>query len=148
MINPWPMYEYLSQDKTHGGSEYLGRRDHYFMCGSKPNIPNDTPSQQTQNIYITFVQRRNNVFDVGPTLYKYHTNRLYLLVWCHYVHNKQYPAPAQCWVRGVQASPGFRQFRAAVCRHVPYHGLLPSLCWSAMFHSTWYIDRQCTDTKH
>ena len=28
------------------------------------------PSQQTQNIFITFVQRRPNVFDVGPTLYK------------------------------------------------------------------------------
>ena len=27
-------------------------------------------SQQTQNICITFVQRRHKVFDVGPTLYK------------------------------------------------------------------------------
>ena len=27
--------------------------------------------QQTQNISITFIQRRRNVFDVGPTLYKY-----------------------------------------------------------------------------
>ena len=26
--------------------------------------------QQTQNICITFVQRRPNIFDVGPTLYK------------------------------------------------------------------------------
>ena len=26
------------------------------------------PSQQTQNICITFIQRRPNVFDVGPTL--------------------------------------------------------------------------------
>ena len=30
-------------------------------------------SQQTQNICITFIQRRPNVFDVGPTLYKYYT---------------------------------------------------------------------------
>ena len=35
--------------------------------------------QQAQNICITFVQRRPDVFDVGPTLYKYHTNILCLL---------------------------------------------------------------------
>ena len=29
---------------------------------------------QTQNICITFVQRRPNVFDVGPPLYKSYTN--------------------------------------------------------------------------
>ena len=31
---------------------------------------NKPPSQRTQNICITIVQRRPNVFDVGPTLYK------------------------------------------------------------------------------
>ena len=31
-------------------------------------------SQQTQNFCITFIQRRPNVFDVGPTLYKCYTN--------------------------------------------------------------------------
>ena len=36
-------------------------------------------TQQTQSICITFVQRRPNVFDVGPTLYKCHTNVLFLL---------------------------------------------------------------------
>ena len=35
-------------------------------------------SQQTQNICTTFVQRRPNVIDVGPTLYKYYTNVLCL----------------------------------------------------------------------
>ena len=35
--------------------------------------------QQTQNICTTFVQRRPNVFDVGPTLYKCYTNVLCLL---------------------------------------------------------------------
>ena len=35
-------------------------------------------SQQTQNIYIAFVQRRPSVFDVGPTLYKCYTNVLCL----------------------------------------------------------------------
>ena len=36
-------------------------------------------TQQTQNICIKFVQRRPNVFDVGPTLYKWYTNVLWLL---------------------------------------------------------------------
>ena len=31
-------------------------------------------TQQTQNIFITFIQRRPNVFDVGPTLYKCYKN--------------------------------------------------------------------------
>ena len=35
--------------------------------------------QQRQNICITFVQRRPNVFDVGSTLYKCYTNLLCLL---------------------------------------------------------------------
>ena len=35
--------------------------------------------QQTQNICITFVQRRPNVFNAGPTLYKCHTNVLCLM---------------------------------------------------------------------
>ena len=34
--------------------------------------------QQTQNISITFLQRRPNVFDVGPTLHKCYTNVLCL----------------------------------------------------------------------
>ena len=34
------------------------------------NLHQRTPTQQTQNIFITCVQRRPNVFDVGPTLYK------------------------------------------------------------------------------
>ena len=36
-------------------------------------------SQQTQNICMTFVQRRSNVFDVSPTLYKCYTKVLCLL---------------------------------------------------------------------
>ena len=38
-------------------------------------------SQQTENICITFVQRRLNVFDVGPTLYKCYANVFRLLGW-------------------------------------------------------------------
>ena len=34
--------------------------------------------QQTQNICIKFIQRRPNVFDVGPALYKCYTNVLFL----------------------------------------------------------------------
>ena len=45
------------------------------------------PSRQTQYICITFVQRRANAFDVGPTLYKCYTNVLCLLGWClHTTH--------------------------------------------------------------
>ena len=36
-------------------------------------------AQQMKNICITFVQRRPNVFDVGPTLYKCYTDALCLL---------------------------------------------------------------------
>ena len=35
-------------------------------------------TQQAQIICITFVQRRLNVFDVGPTLYKCYANVLCL----------------------------------------------------------------------
>ena len=34
----------------------------------------ESVTQQKQNICITFIQRRPNVFDVGPTLYKCYTN--------------------------------------------------------------------------
>ena len=36
-------------------------------------------TQQTQNICITFIQRRPNVFDVVPALYKCYANVLCLL---------------------------------------------------------------------
>ena len=42
-------------------------------------LPN---SQQTQNICITFVQRRPNVFGVGVALYKCYINILCLLGYC------------------------------------------------------------------
>ena len=38
-----------------------------------------TITQETQNIYITSIQRRPNVFDVGPTLYRCYTNVSLLL---------------------------------------------------------------------
>ena len=38
-----------------------------------------SPFQQTQHICITFVQRRPNVYDVGPTLHKCYTDVLCLL---------------------------------------------------------------------
>ena len=41
-----------------------------------PASPGNT--QQTQNICITFIQRRPNVFDVGPTWYKCYANVLCL----------------------------------------------------------------------
>ena len=39
-------------------------------------------SQKTQHICIAFLQRRPNVLDVGPTLYKCYTDVLRLLA-CH-----------------------------------------------------------------
>ena len=48
-------------------------------CPKCASVPGFVPTQQTQNICITFVQRRPNVFNVGPTLYKYYTNVLCLL---------------------------------------------------------------------
>ena len=64
------------------------------------------PSQQTQNICITFVQRRPNVFDVSPTLYKCYTNVFRLLgmlfhtfqvVWSHRL--KSLPCMTSLWRR-------------------------------------------------
>ena len=51
-------------------------------------------SQQTPNICITFVQRRPNVFDVGPTLYKCNKNVLCLLGYLckHLNQNKCQPS--------------------------------------------------------
>ena len=49
----------------------IRERNHVICC----------KNQQTQNILITFVQRRHNVFDVGSTLYKCYTNILCLLGW-------------------------------------------------------------------
>ena len=41
------------------------------------------PAQQTQDICITFIQRRPNVFDVGPTLHK--VIQLFCVYWtCQY----------------------------------------------------------------
>ena len=52
--------------------------DMLFVMRSQ-KVVKQKQTQQTQNICITFVQRRPNVFDVGPTLYKYYTNVLCLL---------------------------------------------------------------------
>ena len=51
--------------------------DKYYSI-TRDNAP-VMPSRQTQNFCITFVQRRPNVFNVGPTLYKCYTNVLCLL---------------------------------------------------------------------
>ena len=42
-------------------------------------LSQQTLSQQTQNICITFIQRWPNVLNVGPTLHKFYTDSLYLL---------------------------------------------------------------------
>ena len=77
-------------------------------------------SQQTQNICITFtwfIQRRPNVFDVGPTLYKCYTNVLCLLE--SHIRSSasttcrltmwNVPSMAQCWVSTGNAGSTKRQ---------------------------------------
>ena len=51
-------------------------------------IPCLGATQQAQNICVTCIQRRPNVFDVGPALYKCYTNVFCLLDRaCHWWHN-------------------------------------------------------------
>ena len=45
------------------------------VCAKKPA----TIQANTKHLYITFIQRRPNVSDVGPTLHKCYTNVLCLL---------------------------------------------------------------------
>ena len=47
------------------------------LSGNQPYSP--PPPQQTQTNRMSFVQRRSNVFDVSPTLYKCYTNVFCLL---------------------------------------------------------------------
>ena len=56
---------------------YIGHR--WFNVGTSLALYRDMAAQQTQNICTTFVQRRPNVFDVDPTLYKCYVNILCLL---------------------------------------------------------------------
>ena len=62
-----------------GGEGYNCRDAANISANNNVFIISVGDSQQTQNICITFVQRRPNVFDVGPTLYKCYTNVLCLL---------------------------------------------------------------------
>ena len=47
-------------------------------------------TQQTQNICVTFIERRPNVFDVGPAFYKCYTNGLCLLfkTWTNMINDR------------------------------------------------------------
>ena len=62
---------------------YYRRQPEVRGCSFKAHLPS---SQQTQIICITFVQRRPNVFDVSPTLYKCYTNDLCLLGFLSVTH--------------------------------------------------------------
>ena len=56
---------------------FVSRLWHFRIRIQYTNTVADVPpcsAQQTQNICITFIQRRPNVFDAGPTLYKCYTN--------------------------------------------------------------------------
>ena len=61
---------------------FLQTNRHYdFLNYTATFIYISLPSQQKQTIYITFMQRRLNIFDVGPKVYKCYTNVLSLLGW-------------------------------------------------------------------
>ena len=55
------------------------RRSFFLREPQARNAYGCCTTQQAQNICITFVQRRPNVFDVGPALYKCYTNVLWML---------------------------------------------------------------------
>ena len=59
-----------------------------------------------QNICITFIQRRPNVFDVGPALYKCYTNVLCLLG----LLTQQKPMLIECWATFGDNSLNIKQF--------------------------------------
>ena len=63
----------------HGGSIFVKSVGVYAFDPQHIKPIKSSYTQQTQNICITFVQRRPNVFAFGPTLYKWYTNVLCLL---------------------------------------------------------------------
>ena len=69
-------HQKLSQARLSLGSEWF-EFPLYSLKGKERLFGRDIP--ETQNICITFVQRRPKVFDVGPALYKYNANVVYLL---------------------------------------------------------------------
>ena len=62
------------------------------------------PAQQTQDICITFIQRRPNVFDVGPTLHK--VIQMFCVYWaCQYkLGSSSFTIPAVIQSVCLQAS--------------------------------------------
>ena len=74
------MFQMFLLRSTHISDNNVTQIRHYQMCpivvmGKSVHVA----TQQAQNICITFVERRPNVFDVGSTLYKCYTNVLCLL---------------------------------------------------------------------
>ena len=65
--------------KTTSYELFTSYHDAQVLLGLCPSFSVSIATQQTQTICRTFVQRRPNVFDVGPTLYKCYTNVLCLL---------------------------------------------------------------------
>ena len=65
-------------------------------------------NQQAQNICITFAQRRTNVFDVGPALYKCCTNVLCLLG-IIYINLREHGYSGMSGQRGLELTMMFRQ---------------------------------------
>ena len=66
-------------NRSNAASTLVHRLQRWPNTKKTPVQLNVPTAQQTQNICTTFVQRRPNVFDAGPTLYKCYTNALCFL---------------------------------------------------------------------
>ena len=71
-----------------------------------------SPSQQTQNICITFVQRRLSIFDVGPAMYKWYTNGFFCLLGllCQVVIGHARHGRVVCRSQGIITQTGNNEF--------------------------------------
>ena len=70
---------YISEKCGRFSYHHFSNKDRGIASLGVAHPSSQEKTQQTQNICITFVQRRPNVFDVGPTLYKCYTQDMCLL---------------------------------------------------------------------
>ena len=95
-------------------------------------------TQQTQNICITFVQRRPNVFDVGPTLFKCYTNVLCLL---GTIHRPNVVSQRMTTKRKIYWSKPARVFSGTKARSIPRLGW----CWRSGVNSGPTLKQHCNN---
>ena len=106
-------------------STSISTREKIMTCDSENSVDdilrtNVETTQQTQNICITFIQRRPNVFDVGPTLYKCYTN--VCVSWVHGFLPHKHDALTQCWYYVGPPSATLAQRKTSI-------GSMRGVCW-------------------